>query len=240
MDEFGQPLPDRETIEKVDLDTSKTEQTHRMVIALDTDVTSASLPASLLELDPAVAEQVLLTTGKPLVEASSSLLDMSTSWSNRQQKKVNSAVNLKLRVNQLDQQMNQLARQRGQCLKMMESEMTSLMVYEPSRYETVEKEKKMSKKKFDIEISRRQQEIKLMKKQRRLIAQQELDGQPLDFDWMEPKKPTDSGSDHDYESIPDEINRESKSSAPPPLFSEINAAAESVIWNVQKLTLNSY
>ena len=79
-----------------------------------------------------------------------------------------------------------------------------------------------------------------MKKQRRLIAQQELDGQPLDFDWMEPKKPTDSGSDHDYESIPDEINRESKSSAPPPLFSEINAVAESVIRNVQKLTLNSY
>ena len=240
MDEFGLPLPDREIIEKVDLDTSKTEQTHRMVIALDTDVTSASLPASLLESDPAVAEQVLLTTGKPLVEASSSLLDMSTSWSNRQQKKVNSAVKLKLRVNQLDQHMNQLARQRGQCLKMMESEMTSLVVYEPSRYETVEKEKKMSKKKFDIEISRRQQEIKLMKKQRRLIAQQELDGQPLDFDWMEPKKPTDSGSDHDYESIPDEINRESKSSAPPPLFSEINAAAESVIWNVQKLILNSY
>ena len=66
-----------------------------------------------------------------------------------------------------------------------------------------------------------------MKRQRRIMTQQEMDGRPLDFEWMEPGNPSES--EHDYESIPDEINRDSDHSAPPPKFSEINAAAESVI-----------
>ena len=226
MDEFGLPV-DRDQVEKVDLNSSKAEQTHRLVTALDPNATSASLPASLLTSDPAVAEQVLITTGKPLVDTSSTVRDMSASWSNRQQKKVNTVLNMKLRVSQIDQQVNQLTRQRVQCMRIMESDMTSLMVYDPTIYESVEKEKKMSRKKLDVEISRKQQEIKAMKRQRRLMTQQEMDGRPLDFEWMEPGNPSES--EHDYESIPDEINRDSDHSAPPPKFSEINAAAESVI-----------
>ncbi len=235
QDEFGLPLPDPDILEKVDLDSSKTEQTHRMVIAMDAKAVSTSLPASLLESDPQMAEQVLLTTGKPLVDASSSLLDMSPSFSNRQQKKINSAVNLKVRVSQLNQQMNSLARERGQCLKMMESELSTLMAYDPSKYEFVEKEKRMSRKKVDIEIARKQQEIKQMKRHRRMMDKRELDGEPYDFDWMETQKPPENASDHDYESVSDvsdEIHG-NRSEDPPPLFSEINAKAERVIRTVE-------